>query len=298
MSYDSKIDAARQVLDCYNDSLNSEENEFKVDFDSFLKNLRKKGGTTEAALKSCSSYESLEACGAPEAQAREIANIFRGKRTSTEDSTSYIGSSKAKRMTPNQLVDTYDPKEPESSVAKRLKEMASNKPFVVFTQDGRVNTDATKLLLQELRDGFEPREFYGSGLEVSRVYGIGDRPDRLADQNPLFTGEVLRPDGTCSQTNRSWSNVSTKVRKLIYVARTKTNEIQINSVQDAHAILDLVVADNAEEKIAQRCQEAVAVLAELEQLGEAPTLRVPLNGAGASRLSDPFHGAGSAHSRS
>ncbi len=295
MSYEDKIQSARELIDSHNSSENLPENK-KIDFEEFLKYLQSDGGTTEAALKMC-SWEDLVGYWPgklPRLLSRMIAEVFRkSSEEKDKEGTSWaVSPRKAEKLTPAQLVVAFDPNEADSHVGARLKTLSNNQPFLVFTSDGSVDTVSSVILLDEIRKGWKPREFYEDGGIVTGVYAVGDGPSRLADQNPLWTQEILRPDGTCSQTGRSWKPVQLVVRQIIFLARQKTSEIVINSVQDAHNIIDMAISDNADTKLCQRCPKASKLFEELRQTGSIPSLRVPLNGSKQGKSNDPFFSSG------
>ena len=283
MSYEKKLSEAVECIKAYNTQL--AESETKIDIDVFEKRLRKIGAIDDTAFNLV-SFEDLEECGLPRLLSRRVAAIFRTVDKSTEKPL-YIKESHAKAMPIKQLVEMYDPKEPDNSVGKVLSDKSKNQPFIVFGDDGKVNVAASVTLLEELREGHPAREFYTvEGIPCS-IYAVGDRPDKLADVNPLFPGEALRPDGTCSQTGRSWSGVGKEVRQIIFLARVAA-EVLVNTTNDAHNIMDLAVTDNSLAKIRQRFPQAVLKLKELRDAGNEPSLRIPIGRSSDSRSNDPF----------
>jgi hypothetical protein len=290
MSYNDKIKAARALLEKHNKSL---DKDVKIDIDKIFKELSSIGGQTEDALRQC-KYEDLESCGFPRLLARQTAEtIFRTQKT---DKPTFIKMSLARSMNIDQLIEAYDSRESDNNVGKVLSEKSEGKPFIVFSDDGSINKESSISLLNEIRDGHEPREFYTVNGIPCEIYAVGDRPDRLGSVNPLFPSEILRPDGTCSQTNRSWQGISDEICKIMFLARSDTNEFVLNSVQDAHNILDMIITDDAITKVRQRFPKAVIRLKQLRDEGNEPSLRKPIGRNSGSRSNDPFHG--SRHTRS
>ena len=289
MSYEDKIQSARLLLEKHNESIQKES---KLDIDTIFQKLSAIGGQTEEALRMC-KYEDLESVGFPRLLARQVAEtIF---RTKEDDKPKYIKSSLARAMSGEQLIEAFDSKDPGNHVGRILTEKSNNKAFIVFNEDGSVNKKATIYLFNEVMEGHESRQFYVVDNIPCEVYAVGDRPNRLGSVNPLFPGEVLRPDNTCSQTNRSWSGVDDEVRKILFLARSDTNEFVIKSVQDAHNILDLIITDDAISKVRQRFPKAVLLLKQLRNEGNEPSLRKPMGRNSAVKRNDPFY---STHSRS
>jgi len=287
MSYEGKVQSVRELIATHNSQVSDESK--KVDSEAFLSALSEIGGTTEETISEC-KWEDLEGCGLPKLLARKVAVIFREKEQK-EDKVRYVKMSQAKAMTLKQLIESYDPREPDNNVGKILKSKADSKPFIVFQNDGSVNVDGSLVLLKEIREGHAPREHYPVEGVPHQVYSIGDRPNKLADVNPLYTGEALRPDGSCSQTSRSWSGVEREIRQIIFLARTQTKEIVLNSSMDAHNILDLAVSDGALSKVRTRFPKAVIKLQELREVGNEPSLRMPIGKQVSQTSNDPFFGA-------
>jgi hypothetical protein len=146
---------------------------------------------------------------------------------------------------------------------------------VVLTSSGQVDAPVCAKLLDEVRKGLTGREVYVSDGVPRAVYRIGDRPDERFDENPLYPGRALRPDGTCDQTNRSWENVPLRVRQIVYLAATKSRELTVTH-SEAHNILDIAVGDNAEGRLAQRFPKAVVALDGALKDNEAPTLKIKI----------------------
>ena len=286
MSYDTKIQAVREIVEKHNAVV---ADKGKVVFDNFLKALQEQGGTTEEAIKSC-SYEDLQKMGLPVLIAKQAAKQFRSDENGKEQTVAYVSEKKAQQLTPKELLERFDPKDPDSTVAKRLKSLSRSKPFIVFN-DGSVNVPVSTQLLQEIRDDFPPREnFVDENNEVYEIYAIGQKPNAYASKNPLFSRRILRPDGTCDQTNRSWEGISDEIRQVVYLAVRETSELPVKTIADAHDILDLIM--NRPDDLSTRTQKARLLLKKLKETGNAPSLKVALkpstkSGAGPER-NDPF----------
>ena len=293
MSYKDKIEAARSLLEQHNSGITDVKHQF--DIEKFFSKLIAVGGTTDEALSEC-KWEDLETCGLPRLLCRKVAEIFRG----TDDKKKRLVSvkeSQAKALPVAELIEYYDPKESDNAVAKVLEEKSKGKQFIVFNDDGSVNIEASLMLLNEIREGHSPRDFYSINGIPRQVYVVGGRPDKLADINPLFPSEVLRPDGTCSQTGRSWQSAEKETKQIVFLARTYSKEISIDKLSNAHDIMDIAVSDNGLDRIRQRCPKAAIRLAELKAQDSEPSLRKPIGQATGSKSNDPFHQSTSSHIR-
>jgi hypothetical protein len=119
------------------------------------------------------------------------------------------------------------------------------------------------------------------------LYRVGEKPDNLVDENPLYPGRALRPDGTCDQLNRSWAGVSLKIRQLAYLAVKETKEHLVGTIS-AHDTLDhaLALSTQAWEWLSSRYPKAAMLYAEKEKQGTLPTLKIEL-GKQTNKPNDP-----------
>jgi hypothetical protein len=289
MTYQEKLEEARALLTKHYEVVKQTQPEAQADhkIKSFFNNLQSAGGTDDEALKQC-TFEELESFGAPKLLAKRIAGIFRkGTEEKKEESTKVFKPSRVAAMSINELISFYDPRDPTSTIAGRIQQIAGNKRCIVFKTDGSVNVDASVTLLNEIRDGFGERETYSVNGIPTEIFKIGERPGQFAEENPLYPNRALRPNGDCDQTNRSWNGVDHTIRTIIYLALTKTNEIHIDSLMDAHAVIDLTVS-NDEAKIRSRFGKASLLFDRLKGQGNLPSLKISLKSANNVEKNDPF----------
>ena len=283
MSYDDKIRSARDVIAQYNNSVGDEA--AKIEADDFVDCFRRAGGVTEAALSAC-TWEDIENCKVPRLLARQIAAAFREKADNNEKV--YIKPSKAKAMSNHDLLEAYDPTEPDSPIARELDARSKGQPFLIIVGQ-KVIVSASEDLLAELKLGLDPRDtFIWEGVPRP-VYKVGDRPDNLVDINPLWTKENLRPNGDCVNINRSWSAVPLRTRQLIFLAR-ENGELKIDDLRDAISVHTDALLDEGFNKIAGYAPQAHVELIALEESGNLPSMKRRLNPvAKTSASNDPFH---------
>jgi hypothetical protein len=295
--FQSKLEEARALLTNHFTTVHSHgetptpktESTAKIPTDAFFTALFAAGGTDDEALKQC-TWEDLESFGAPKLLAKRIATIFRkGEATSTpEDKVKILKPSRVAVMSVSELIEHYDPRDHTNPVGQRINTMCGGKRCIVFNTDGSINTKASVDLLNELRDNYPEREtFLVNGVPV-KTWKVGERPGQLVDENPLYAGRLLRPNGDCDQTNRSWTGIPHSIRVIIYLA-TKTGEVRINSVNEAHDIIDIAVSMD-ESRIRARFPKASLKYDELNAEGKLPTLKLPLIKNGSNSNNDPFGG--------
>ena len=219
--------------------------------------------------------------GLPRLLAKQVANIFRNSDTPQVTVT----SRKAERMTLRQLLEAYDVKEPTDVVGERLQKLSSGKRFLVFMSDGSLNITSSEVLLKELRQGYEERGSCGvfDGMPC-KIYCVGEHPGLAFEENPLFPGELLRPDGTCDHTHFAWS-ATKQVRIMLHLA-LRTKELTLPNLDAAHNAVALAHEENAAAKICQRYPKACVLYGELAEQNSLPTLRIQHSKP--SSKQDPF----------
>jgi hypothetical protein len=285
----------RDLINVHN--AGAEVESHRINIQLFEQKLRELGGTSESTLALC-TWEDIQSCGVPKLVSKEIAEVFRDVRTTgkqllmeeKEGEGAYFSEKRVNRMTYDQLLAAYNPLE-DNAVAKKLKELSGGKPFIVLV-NGIANVPESVKLLQELKRGYTPRDLVIIDNKPTRLYSVGERPNDLVDENPLYPGRALRPDGTCDQMNRSWAGVDLSVRQLLRVALVNTREVNGGkmNVQLAHDLLDVALTDDAGTKFASRFPKAAVELSEMAEAGNAPTLKVALSKAKSTggREQEPF----------
>lgn len=290
-----KFDSARLLIQNHN-SVIGEGNPGYVDPIAFEHCIKASGGTTDERLKGF-SYEDILKClpshptpdggfTKPIALAKDLAKIFRGKETNIPDARP-VSSKKADKMTFRELVENYLPEDANNSVGKRLKEISKDQPFIVFSSGRTVDVDTTLKLLEEVRQGYEGRDTIDVSGEINEVYVVGDLPDNFVDENPLYPGRPLRPDGTCDQTNRSWAGVPLNIRQFIRIAIDE-GELEIVNLDKANDIIDLVMASDPWQKLKIRYRKTALEFKKLQDTQELPSLKLILNTKEAASGKSPF----------
>ena len=287
MIVDTKFERVRSVLAEHNSEI-GENNPGYVNIDEFFSCIKVLGGTSEERLRRF-SHEEIADClptvriGGPDGRdvkqmilAKEIAGIFREKSTgdAVTDHKRPVTSKKAERMTLEELVNAYDPTEADSPVAERLAKISRGERFLVYTQGRDVDVQSTLGLLKEVKQGYAGRDKITVSGTLKKVYSIGYLPENYADENPLYPGCPLRPDGTCDQTNRSWEGVDLKLRQLARIAVDR-GDIKV-SRESSHDVLDILVGLKPLEAFPRRYSDAVLAYDELSEQDKLPRLRIIL----------------------
>jgi len=288
MAYQEKLDAALAHIREHNDAV-GEGNPGYVDENKFVQSLKAFGAHTEDALQGLSWSQILKVLAPattrdsdlpePEGLAKNIATSWRppkeGKKEEAGDQPvpAYVSSKKAHRMSPRELLEAFDPEEPDSPVGTRLRSLSKGHPFLVYSQGRIVDIEASLILLMEVKQGYPPRQTY----EGKRVHNIGDLPDAYAEENPLYPGRPLRPDGSCDQLNRSWAGISTEVRQFVRVM-IESGDYSMTQREDGHYILDMITtASDPMKTLRERYQEASVQFDDRQKRNDLPNLLVTLS---------------------
>jgi hypothetical protein len=287
--YSEKIASVKQIIEIHNQ--NAEEKK-KINFETFLNCLQVLGGTTEEALSLC-TWEDLEGCGLPRLIARQVSQSIFRKAEATQHSNVgvvYVTDKKAYCMTTKQLLEAYNPFDSKNAVGKRLNELSNGKRCIVFTEDGKVNVEASEKLVDEIKQGYPELDITQVGGIPFQIYRVGDMPDLYADENPIYPGRPLRSGGFCDQTGRSWEGISDTIRQLLHIAVT-TKELDITMLDMAHTAMDKAVSNDAEKIVRSRYPKASLKFDELKKIGKLPVLKVKMGTlkSSDSRVNNPFN---------
>lgn len=284
--YDQRISAAKKIIQEHNSNV---DKKFQTNVEEFINNLQEMGGTTAEAIKQC-SWEDIERCGVPRLIAKQISRLFRQPLKDEKRKSSYVSNKKAERMTIEELIERYNPIDSTNAVAKKLKEKSKGNRFIIFNDDGSINVKQSTRLLRESMKGYPERNTCIIDWVPRKVYKVGDNPHQFAEENPLYPGRMLRSDGTCDQTGRSWNNVDNIIKQIIYISIKFTNELSISTINDAHQIIDLVMSSKDVKHIKSRFPQASIKYDELKEEGKLPTLRIRMNkNDQINENNDPFY---------
>lgn len=266
-NYIDKLKRAELIINDHNKYLTAQ-----LSWDTIKAKIIEFGGTTEETLREM-TWEDLQDCGIPRVLARRIANqVFRQTSYKLEDLES---------MSLSELFRLYDPSgETNPSVTERLSKESNGNKCVIFV-DGKVDANASAALLRELKQGLPERDYIG----INEVFRIGENPNQFVDENFLFPGNPLR-NGFCHVTNRDMTKIPLEIRQIIYLAICG-NELRCENVHDAHEILDMLVLEDALDKVQARYTNAVIKLNNMKQLNQAPALK--LQKKPSNKPNDPFY---------
>lgn len=275
MTLQDKMQSVTTLLEAHNALV---KDELKVDIEKFKTNLALIGATSEERCKSLSHEDILECLPSfngikPRLLAKDLAKIFRDKEEVKP--TIVITDNKVKYMSNRQLIEAYSPSSNTDAVSERLNKLSKGKAFIVFNNDGSVDVDTSLKLLEELLAGYSERDFVSVNNEVKSIYKIGEKINNDGDENPIYVGRLLRPDGTCDQTGRSYAGVPLNVKQLISVIISNADSAK--DINSAHNLIDLAIAPDAFNVLKTRYPKSALKFAKLEKENKLPSLKLSLS---------------------
>jgi len=283
-----RMASVRQTLEAHNAS-----NPPKlIDIDAYFQCLAEAGGTTDET-RADATWEDHEDCGLPRILARKVAKIFRGPEPEPQAQQIIVRDDDpdkiAKGMIPRQLIEEYPLDQPKHAFTLRLAELADGRRFMVFDSKGAKDVETSLKLFNELDDfGEQLSVRVGDDPTPRRVFFVGENPGKLAMEHPLWPGTPLRPGGISANDCR-WGEIEERVRQVLYLAASVTNEIDSSRVNEVDIFLE--AKDRGYDGVCLRYPEAAAKLQELAIMNDEPCLKVilgsssPTNG---TRKQNPF----------
>lgn len=187
-------------------------------------------------------------------------------------------------LTIEQLMEFYVPGS-ENRVSEILKKRYESKygKFIAFKPDSnKVAVDETINYVLDLEEGAEPEEFIEVDGEPVQLYAVGNYPNRVVDEDPLYPGVKLSRQR--SVKNRiSWDGVPVPIRQFFRILYRR-NEIN----RDDRIALSKVVKDNTLETLKTLFPEAYIEFKQREALGELESLKINLDDSIGLKKNNPF----------
>lgn len=274
MTLQDKMLSVVNLLEEHNKSVSED---LKINIDDFKKSLALIGATSEERCKSLSHEDILECLPSingikPRLLAKDLAKIFRDKE---EVKPFIITDGKVKYMNSKALIEAYSPSDNTSAVSERLIKISNNKAFIVFTSTGSVDVGISIKLLEEIIAGYPERDYISVDGDVKSIYKVGEKINNDGDENPIYTGRLLRPDGTCDQTGRCYAGVPLNVKQLISII--VSNGDSAKDIGNAHSLIDIAIAPNAFGLLKTRYPKSSLKYSKLEKENKLPSLKLSLS---------------------
>lgn len=175
------------------------------------------------------------------------------------------------------LLEDYDPRKSSHPITKVLKERYKGQSVVIFRADSEVvDIEATSDYISDLEMGiYEEQETVEVDGRLQRVYPIGQVPDVMAEEDPLFPGHPLRK-GRSTRNRMNWDGIDNKVKQF---CRIMLEQGEIDP-EDKHDVRSLVsdIKDGFK-NLASQYMDIELTFRELEKKGTLPALKMSLQEA-------------------
>jgi len=237
----------------------------------------------------------------PIAKARMAMKYLRGPKDSAKTDTispemikmkeKYGIKPKLEDISSDSLLEDYNPNRSDHPVTIVLKKRFGNKPVIVFKPDStEVDIEATANYIADLDQGFPEEDTVESQGELVRIYKVGDVPNKVIKEDPLFVGSPLKRER--SIVNRvNWTNVSNEARQFVRIA-VEIGEIDPNDRVDVRDIVNMAndSVENGLTSLKQDFPEVYLEYKERKKLNNLPNLTMAMKEAEArkSAHNNPF----------
>lgn len=280
MSYQARLDKAKEIVTAHNEVVGAEH---AVDFVSFEKNLKANGGTSEEALKGC-KYEQLQKFGLPELLAQQVANVFRANATSEpETPKTHVSGKQVKFASIRQLVEWFaeNPDDQSTGYFKRLREIVGDRPCVVF-HGGQIVVDKTTEFVNLIKQGYPklPTTVDVGGSEVAAVYALGKLPTVAVEEDPLRPGQPLLPSGLSADSSLNWGSVEKRFRQFIYLGVLESREINGGDPVLETKLFELSKSPDGFKELQRMFTRTNELFAHRSSFGNLPLLLISRGGTG------------------
>ena len=148
---------------------------------------------------------------------------------------------KIEDIDPIELLQYYNPEKSNHPVSIALKKMFGDKNVIVFKPDSKtVDIEETANYMADIEQGLPEQETVLVNNALVRVYPIGQLPNKLVEEDPMFEGKpLIRGRSTVNRIN--WSYIDKQIRQFCRII-IERNEININ---DKMAIKELLKICNS-----------------------------------------------------
>lgn len=172
-----------------------------------------------------------------------------------------------------ELLPYYNPLR-KNRVYKVLRDMFKDKKVVAFKPDSKeIAVEETINYMTDINDGLPEEESIDVDGELVRLYEIGQVPNQLVDEDPLFAGHPLKRER--SMINRvNWSGISPEVRQFFRILVDR-DDIDPNDRMSVRQAVEM--AKNGINDLKKVFAEAYLEFKEKKTRDELPKLHLTLD---------------------
>jgi hypothetical protein len=186
---------------------------------------------------------------------------------------------------PADLLQYYHPDKPSHPVTRALKKRFGTQAIIAFKPDSKVvDVEATADYIEDIEQGYPEQDTVESGGVLVRLYAVGQVPNQMVDEDPLFPGQPLKRER--SVVNRvNWNGINEETRKFCRII-VDNDEIDVNNKIEVRQFMKLVAKGIQE--MAKIYEEAYLEYRELKQKDELPKLHLSLEEVNGNGNNNPF----------
>ena len=238
----------------------------------------------------------------PIAKARKAYKILReggtsgvtgvGLRDARAETLKALGvKTKIENIAVAQLLEIYDPTLASDPVTAELKRRYKDDAVIAFRSDGKVAVAETAQYLADLEQAFPPCTTLNVDGQLVRLQMVGQKPDTMIDEDPLFPGSPLRNNYSIVN-HRNWIRV-TRVNRQFCRIVVERGEIDTSNNEAVLRLIERATGGAGNDEscpLATLCDaypEAELEFRERKQRDELPKLKMVL-GEGAKKPNNPF----------
>lgn len=183
-----------------------------------------------------------------------------------------------------ELLPYYNPTR-NNRIHKILKDMFGDKKVIAFIPDSKeIAIEETINYMTDLNDGLPEEDSIDVNGELVRLYSIGQIPNQLLEEDPLFEGKPLKRGR--SLINRiDWTNIPLKERQFARILVNR-NEIDPNNRITIKSIFN---SETTIKKLKDVFPETYLEFKEKQTRDELPKLHLTLDEINGNVKQNPFN---------
>jgi hypothetical protein len=141
--------------------------------------------------------------------------------------TKYGIRMKIEDVEPSELLEHYHPEQPNHPITTAMRKKFGDKKVIVFKPDSKVvDIEATSNYIADLEQGFPEQETIESDGVLVRIYSIGQVPNQMVEEDPLFEGKPLKR-GRSIVNRVNWTDIGMPVRQFCRIVVNR-GDIDVN----------------------------------------------------------------------
>jgi hypothetical protein len=244
----------------------------------------------------CDNIHIKEYGQVPLAKVRMAMKYLRGPKDSNKTDTidpellalknKYGIRMKLEDVDPSELLENYHPEQPNHPITIALKKRYGDKPIIVFNPDSKVvNIEETSNYIADLEQGFPEQETVEVEGVLVRVYQVGQVPNQMIEEDPLFEGKPLKR-GRSIVNRANWNNVDIATRQLCRIIIDR-EDIDVTDRFQVQELLKSIYNVDRFNQLKSLYPEAFLEYREKAQRNELPKLALSMEETNGKKQ-DPF----------